>query len=269
LRLRLVTMLSSSSSRPRHTSDQQHVVAQSIVCAPGLRRHRRSHRAMMRSSRHYVYDQASRTATEANELALAHSRIDCAARRQTNPNIDNQTIPIAKRSRNTTLASTPSNLPNLHAHMPNTTQRRQQLRLLPSCNATTRATTTRPATTRTPPRRGSAQPVKNTRRTPANQARVLKHHNAHTVSERTSAETAQHTPPTHAGASSPCPSSSPRAPTRRPPTQAAKAAISKINHHNKRRNDATTHTSSRQRSTTQRSSLVGVVVFLGGMSRDS
>jgi acetolactate synthase-1/2/3 large subunit len=73
---------------------------------------------------------------------------------------------------------------------------------------------------------------------------------------RTFAETAQHTPPTHAGVSSPCPSSSPRAPTRRPPTQAAKAAISIINHRNKRRNDATTRTSSRQRSTTQRSSSV-------------
>jgi hypothetical protein len=48
----------------------------------------------------------------------------------------------------------------------------------------------------------------------------------------------------------------PRAPTRRAPTQAAKAAISKINHHNKRRNEATTHTSSRKRSTIQRSSSV-------------
>ena len=110
---------------------------------------------------------------------------------------------------------------------------------------------------------------RNPSKTPANENRVLKHHNARPASTRTSAETARHTPPTHAGASSPCPSSSPRAPTRRPPTQAAKAAISNINHHDKRRNNATTRTSSRQRSTTQRSSLVGVVVLLGGVSRES
>jgi hypothetical protein len=116
----------------------------------------------------------------------------------------------------------------------------------PSRNNADATTTTRLRATR-----------QNTRQTPRT-SRVLKHDNAHAASKRTSAaENAQHTPPTHAGASSPCSSLSP-APTRRPPTQAAKAAISKINHHhNKPRNDNNnTHT----RTHTQTRWLVVVVV---------
>ncbi len=43
----------------------------------------------------------------------------------------------------------------------------------------------------------------NTRQTPANEARVLQHDNSPSASKRTSAKADQHTPPPHAGASSP------------------------------------------------------------------
>ncbi len=94
-------------------------------------------------------------------------------------------------------------------------------------------TTTRPRATR-----------QNTRQTPANEARVLKHDNAHPASKRTSAaESAQPTPPTHAGASLPS--------TRRPPTQTANI---NHHHHNAAMPTTHTHTSSHQRSTMHRSS---------------
>jgi hypothetical protein len=87
---------------------------------------------------------------------------------------------------------------------------------------TTTTTTTKLQRERAPPARAPPVPQQrgrhqheaprnpsNTRQTPANEARVLKHDNSHTASKRTSAKAAQHTPPPHAGASSPCPSSSP------------------------------------------------------------
>ncbi len=139
----------------------------------------------------------------------------------------------AKRSCNTTLASTPCNLPNLHAHMPNTTQPPQQLRLLPSCNASEHHPRehhpSRNTITRTPPARGSAQPVKhpsNTRQrsqsskaqlTPCVQADVRQSRPTHAVNPRRRVVAV--------------PVVVPRAPSRRTPTtQAAKATISDFNH---------------------------------------
>jgi hypothetical protein len=87
---------------------------------------------------------------------------------------------------------------------------------------TTTTTTTKLQRERAPPARAPPVPQQrgrhqheaprnpsNTRQTPANEARVLKHDNSLAASKRTSAKAAQHTPPPHAGASSPCPSSSP------------------------------------------------------------
>jgi hypothetical protein len=176
----------------------------------------------------------------------------------------------AERSRNTTQASTTSNLPNLHAHVPDTTQPPQQLRLVPTCNASehhprehhpprnnAHATSTRLRATR-----------QNTRETPANQARVLKHDNSPSASKRTSAKAAQHTPPPHAGASSPCPSSfparradEPQQP--KPPKHQSAISITATS--------AAIMTTTRrcQRSLNNTEVIVVLVVFLGGLRRDS
>ncbi len=83
---------------------------------------------------------------------------------------------------------------------------------------------------------------------PANEARVLKHDNARSAFKRTSAaETAQHTPPTHAGASSPCPSSSPaRRPNDRKPKPPNKQLIKSITTTASTAVTTTTHTPTRR-----------------------
>jgi hypothetical protein len=135
---------------------------------------------------------------------------------------------------------------------------------------TTRASTTRPATTRTPPARGSVQPVKH----PSNTRQRRQSSKARQLTSCVQADVRIYRP-TH-------PATTrrrvvavtvvvPRAPSRRTPTtQAAKAPISNFNHHNKRRNnDNNTRRRRRQRSLKNTEVLVVLVVFLGGVSRDS
>ena len=133
--------------------------------------------------------------------------------------------------------------------------------------STTRASTTRPATTRTPPARGSAQPVKH----PSNTRQRSQSSKARQLTPCVQADVRQ-SRPTHAATTRrrvvAVPVVVPRAPSRRTPTtQAAKAPISNFNHHNKRRND--NNTRRRQRSLNNTEVLVVLVVFLGGVTRDS
>ena len=133
--------------------------------------------------------------------------------------------------------------------------------------STTRASTTRPATTRTPPARGSAQPVKH----PSNTRQRSQSSKARQLTNCVQADVRQ-SRPTHAATTRrrvvAVPVVVPRAPSRRTPTtQAAKAPISNFNHHNKRRND--NNTRRRQRSLNNTEVLVVLVVFLGGVTRDS
>jgi hypothetical protein len=149
-----------------------------------------------------------RRAHEDTSHALASSQ-QTRAYRETQPqhNAGLHAQQVAKPTRShtqhhaaTTTTTTTTTTTELQSHHPREHQ--------PSRNNSDATTTTRLRATR-----------HNTHQTPANEARIVKHDNARSASKRTSvAETAQHTPPTHAEESSPCPSSYP---ARRPdPTTA-------------------------------------------------
>jgi hypothetical protein len=134
--------------------------------------------------------------------------------------------------------------------------------------STNRASTIRPATTQTPPARGSAQPVKN----PSNTRKRSQSSKARQLTNCVQADVRQ-SRPLHATTTRrrvvAAPVVVPRAPSgRTPTTRAAKASISNFNHDNKRRNNDN-NTRRRQRSVNNTEVLVVLVVFLGGVSRDS
>ncbi len=206
------------------------------------------------------------------ELGVAANIATCA-RTLTDPHVPRapRTRIHVARTRLLTTSTTPSretqpqHNPGLHAQ-----QLAKPTRSYAQHHAatTTTTTTTKLQRERAPPARAPPVPQKrgrhkheaprspsNTCQTPADEARVLKHDNSRSASKRTSADVAQHTPPPHASASSPCPSSSParradEPPQPKPPKHQSAISITTA----RTAIITTTHVVVRCHSTTQRSS---------------